>query len=70
VADQRRIRPAWRVVGFGEQAPGGRPYAEERERAIGHHQRFEMLGLAASGNRYGRVVPQPDVLERLRLLAI
>ena len=56
-----------RVVFLRERPAERRAHAEQRQRAVGDHQRFDLLGLAAAGDGDRRVVPQADVLKHLPL---
>ena len=50
--------------------PSAGLHAEQRQSSVGDHQRFDLLGLPAAGDRHRRVVPQPDVLKHLAFVAI
>jgi hypothetical protein len=70
IRQHRPFRRFGRVVIRGEAAAEVRVHAQQAERPVGDEQRIDAFGLSAAGHRYGRVVPEPDVLERASFLAI
>jgi hypothetical protein len=50
--------------------PERRLDAQHAERAVGDEQALHALGLADPGHGHGRVVPHPDVVEGLPLVAV
>ena len=59
-----------RIVVGREVAAQDRVDVEEAQRAVGHEERLDALGLAGAGDRHRAAVPEPDVLEDAPLFAV
>ena len=70
VAQDHALGRLRRVVVGGEVAPQDRVDVEEAQRAVGHEECLDALGLAGAGDRHRAAVPESDVLEDAPLFAI